>query len=272
MMNPNPHNIQLVAVDMDGTFARSDYTYDIPRFKDILARMAAVGCRFVVASGNQYHQLRSLFPDDAHELSFVAENGALVMDQEELLFAADIKEEAIMRVLSFCKEYPEIKNVMCGFNSAYCERGKVSEDFFNLTNIYYHKLKWVDDFSQVDDRILKFAPTVPVEKTTYYCELFGENLQGMLVPTSSGHGSIDLILPGCHKAAGLQKLVQRWGITPEQCVAFGDGGNDLEMLNYCGLSYAMANAPDEIKKSASYVCPSNDEDGVLVTLDKLFPK
>lgn len=270
-MNINPHNIKLVAVDMDGTFARSDYTYDIARFKAVLFRMKEAGCQFVVASGNQYYQLRSLFPGYYNELSFVAENGALVKDKEELVFSADIPKKTIMSVLELCKKYPEVKNVMCGRNSAYCERGTVSEEFFELTNIYYHRLKWVDDFAQVEDQILKFAPTVPVEKTAYYCDLFCDELEGLLVPTSSGHGSVDLIIPGCHKASGLKRLVQRWEMTPEQCVAFGDGGNDLEMLDYCGISYAMENAPDHVKKVASDVCPSNDNDGVLVTLDQLFP-
>ena len=80
-MNKNPHNLKLVAVDIDGTFARTDYTYDIPRFKAVLSRMKAVDCQFVVASGNQYYQLRSLFPNYYDELSFVAENGAFVKDK-----------------------------------------------------------------------------------------------------------------------------------------------------------------------------------------------
>ena len=75
---------------------------------------------------------------------------------------------------------------------------------------------------------------------------------------------------GCHKASGLKRLVERWGITPDQCAAFGDGGNDIEMLNYCGHSYAMENASENVKHAAKYVCPSNEEDGVLVTLDKIF--
>lgn len=270
-MNANPYDIKLVAVDMDGTFARSNYTYDIARFKAILSRMKDAGCQFVIASGNQYYQLRSHFPGYYNELSFVAENGALVKDKEELIFSADMPKEAITSVLELCKKHPEIKNVMCGVNSAYCERGTVSDEFFELTNIYYHRLKWVDDFAQVDDQILKFAPTVPVEKTDYYCDLFLDNLNELLVPTSSGHGSVDLIVSGCHKASGLERLVQRSGITPEQCVAFGDGGNDLEMLEYCGIGYAVDNAPDHVKKVADYICPSNDEDGVLVTLDQLFP-
>src|SRR5699024_7279680 len=48
-------DLKRVAADVDGTFVRSDYTYDKPRFARLLARMARAGCRFVVASGNQYY-------------------------------------------------------------------------------------------------------------------------------------------------------------------------------------------------------------------------
>ena len=95
-------------------------------------------------------------------------------------------------------------------------------------------------------------------------------LAGRVEPTTSGHGSIDRIRPGGHRAAGRRRLVGRWGITPGQCVAFGDGGNDIEMLRYGGHSYAMANAPAEAKQAARAVCPSNEEDGVLSTLETLF--
>lgn len=233
--------------------------------------MNAVDCQFVVASGNQYYQLRSKFSEYDQELSFIAENGAFVKDKETLLFSADISREAILITLELCKKHSKINNVMCGLKSAYCERGTVSEEFFKLTNKYYHKLQWVDDFAQVNDTILKFAPTVPIDKTDYYYNMFLNALDGLLIPTSSGHGSIDLIVPNCHKASGIERLVQRWNITSEQCVAFGDGGNDLEMLAYCKKSFAMDNAPINVKNIATEICPSNDDDGVLVTLEKLFP-
>lgn len=262
--------IKMVAVDTDGTFVRSDYTYDIPRFQRIFSRMKETGCHFVVASGNQYYQLRDLFPGYYDELSFVAENGAFVKDRDEIIFTADMPKETVDYVIDICREYPEISNVMCGVNSAYCERGTVTRNFFDLTGVYYHRLQWTDDFKTVNDQILKFAPTVPEEKTYFYYDMFRQRLKGCVEPTTSGHGSIDLIVPGCHKASGLKRLAERWGISPEQCVAFGDGGNDIEMLRYCGHSYAMANAPENVKKAANHICPSNEEDGVLVTLEKLF--
>lgn len=263
-------NIKLVAVDVDGTFVRSDYTYDIPRFKRILSRMKEAGCRFVVASGNQYYQLRDLFPGYHEELSFVAENGAFVKDGKELVFTADMPGETVEHVIDVCKEYPEISNVLCGVKSAYCERGAVSQAFFDITGVYYHRLRWVDDLKEVKDQILKFAPTVPEEKTYFYYNMFQERLRGEVEPVTSGHGSVDLIVPGCHKASGLKRLAERWGISPEQCAAFGDGGNDVEMLRYCGYSYAMENAPSDVKNAAGSVCPSNEEDGVLAVLETLF--
>ena len=118
-------------------------------------------------------------------------------------------KETVRFVADLCEEYPEIQNVMCGLRSAYCERGAVSREFFELTKIYCHRLDWADDFREVDDRILKFAVTVPDEKTYYYYDMFRERLEGRLEPTTSGHGAIDLILPGCHKASGLKRLAKR---------------------------------------------------------------
>ena len=76
----------------------------------------------------------------------------------------------------------------------------MSQEFFELTKIYYHRLAWVDDFKKVQDQILKFAPTVPEEKTYDYYDLFLERLKGKIEPATSGHGSIDLIVPGCPKS------------------------------------------------------------------------
>jgi hydroxymethylpyrimidine pyrophosphatase-like HAD family hydrolase len=68
-----------------------------------------------------------------------------------------------------------------------------------------------------------------------------------MVPVTTGHGSIDLIIPGVHKANGLRILQQRWGIENSEVVAFGDSGNDVEMLRQSGsaLRWRM---PDRISK------------------------
>ena len=266
------NDIKLVATDIDGTFTHADHTYDLERFKRILDRMNAAGCEFVVASGSQYFTIRDLFADCADQINFISENGAIIESHGRIIKVNEMATDVVDEMILFAHHHPEIEWVMCGAANAYCERGQVDQAFFDQTNFYYHHLKWVDNFNDVDDQILKFAINVPEKETDHYLELFRREFAGKIEPTSSGFGAIDLIVPGNHKAAALKQLVQRWKITPVQCAAFGDGGNDIEMLRYCKHSYAMANAPAEVKQVAQNVCPSNEDDGVLVTLDQLFQK
>lgn len=271
-MENRPESPRLVAVDMDGTFLRSDNTYNQDRFVGILKRMKEQNAKFVVASGNQYYQLRDFFLDIEDEIAFVAENGAFVKDGKERIFAADMPHSTVEQVIDLCRKYPQINTILCGVNSAYCQKGTVSQAFFGFASLYYHRLAWVDDLKAVDDQILKFALEVPEERTMEFYTLLCQNLEGLVEPTASGHGCIDLIIPGCHKASGLERLCKRWQIDPQDLAAFGDSGNDIEMLQYCGQSYAMANADDRVKQTARFLCASNDEDGVLEILDQLYPK
>ncbi len=81
---------------------------------------------------------------------------------------------------------------------------------------------------------------------------------------------LEIVPKGVNKALGMQKLLKLLNIKPEQAVACGDGFNDLEMLEYAGLSLATGNAKDEIKQIASDVLPTNDEDGVAFAIEKYF--
>lgn len=65
-------------------------------------------------------------------------------------------------------------------------------------------------------------------------------------------------------------MLNHWGYSPENLMVFGDGGNDIEMLKLAKYSFAMANAPQEIKNVACYQAPSNQENGVLQVLANHF--
>lgn len=73
---------------------------------------------------------------------------------------------------------------------------------------------------------------------------------------------IDIISQRGGKAVGIQHFLASRGIRPEESMAFGDGENDIEMLEYVGLGVAMGNAPAEVKRSADYVTASVGEDGI----------
>jgi len=78
--------------------------------------------------------------------------------------------------------------------------------------------------------------------------------------------------PNTNKGTGLAQLIKNLGIKKEEVLAFGDGGNDIELLQNAGWPVAMANACDALKSIAKLTTKSNSEDGVADMLEKIFLK
>lgn len=79
----------------------------------------------------------------------------------------------------------------------------------------------------------------------------------------------DLVAAGNSKAAGIGSILQHLGLHRDECIAFGDGANDIEMLQYCGIGVAMGNAAPEVCRQADYVTTSVDDEGILHALTHL---
>ena len=71
------------------------------------------------------------------------------------------------------------------------------------------------------------------------------------------------------KASAVQVLLDHYGLSARQAVAFGDSDVDADMLQYCGFGVAMGNSPKQVKEAADYVTASNDEEGVYIALNTL---
>jgi Cof subfamily protein (haloacid dehalogenase superfamily) len=78
---------------------------------------------------------------------------------------------------------------------------------------------------------------------------------------------LEFASPDVTKAAGLEFLSDRVGFSRERTVAFGDGENDIELIDWAGYGVAVANAHDRVKEVADFVCPAVDEEGVAQVLE-----
>lgn len=83
--------------------------------------------------------------------------------------------------------------------------------------------------------------------------------------TSSG----EITIRGINKSFGMQKYLDAVGLGREDCIAFGDGPNDHDMLAFAGIGVAMGNAADELKAIADYVTGSVDDDGLAKAMQAL---
>lgn len=260
--------IRLVATDMDKTFLTRTQDYDRPYFARLYAKMLQQQMVFVVASGNQYLQLTHFFPDYP-KIIYIAENGAYVRDQQKVYSLKTFAPAVIPKIWTVLRDIPNIQVVVSQAKQAYIA-DRESPQFIAIMGRYFHALKPVKDPAVVQEAVLKFSIGCPPEKTQRLVTLFEAKLAGLAEPVSSGHGEIDLIQPGIHKAYGLTVLRDALHIPFQQMCAFGDGGNDIAMLRQVGLGVAMANAQPEVKAAADAVTGTNEASGVLTYLEGLL--
>src|SRR5699024_10931663 len=90
-----------------------------------------------------------------------------------------------------------------------------------------------------------FAEAVPGYRAVRWNPVFAD-----VIPADGG------------KAEGLARMMARHGLTADQCIAFGDGGNDIEMLRAAGTGVAMGNASPTVQAAADYVTDTVDRDGI----------
>jgi Cof subfamily protein (haloacid dehalogenase superfamily) len=83
---------------------------------------------------------------------------------------------------------------------------------------------------------------------------------------------LEFASPDVTKAAGLDFVSEHLGFTRERTVAFGDGENDIELVEWAGYGVAVANAHDLVKEVADFICPAVDEEGVAQVLEAFLAR
>jgi Cof subfamily protein (haloacid dehalogenase superfamily) len=83
---------------------------------------------------------------------------------------------------------------------------------------------------------------------------------------------LEFASPDVTKAAGLDFVAEHVGFSRAQTVAFGDGENDIELVEWAGYGVAVANAHERVKEVADFVCPSVDDEGVAQVLEAFLAR
>lgn len=260
--------IKLVATDMDGTFLTDDKHFDKERFSHVYDYMTKNGITFVSASGNQYYQLKDFFKDFPKTL-FVAENGALVGSHDKIYKTDTFSHDVVQKTIKVLNSLDDVQSIVCGEKSAYIAKN-VTPEFAKMSKFYFPEITSVDKLEDVTDNILKFSINCPPDETETYMEKLADMIGPTVSVVTSGHGDIDVIRADVNKATGLDYLSDKLNIEPEEMCAFGDGGNDLEMLRYVGHGVAMKNASPIVHATAPFETVDNNQQGVIQHLEELF--
>ena len=269
--------IRLIALDLDGTLLNTQKQLSEEN-RAALTRAARAGIHIVPTTGRFFDGM----PEAVRELPFlryaITINGAEVADHRtgEELYKADIPLARALELMRYLDTLPVIYDCYqdnAGWISQHLKAridSTVKDPHFRRM---LHELRkpvpelkaFVTERGRDVQKIQFFIPTPELRQ-----ELL-ETLPKMfpdLAVSSSVSENIEVNAAGATKGKALLGLAERLGIPREGTMAFGDGLNDLSMLEAAGVGVAMENACAEAKAAADYITLSNDEHGVAYAIQK----
>lgn len=259
---------KLILCDMDGTLLNSKL--ELPkRLDQVIAALKLQDIRFGIASGRQYFRLKKQFANYS-DMLIVAENGASVYEGEKCLFYEALDDGLVINAENKLLKRFNYGAVYSGLKGSYIHPN-IGEVAYQHTARYCENIFFYKDINEVlkNDRILKIAYYIG-DGNSKKAALEFKDFNAISSVVVSGQNWVDINGLGMNKGKALKKLQDLYGLKAEDCIAFGDYDNDIELLKTAYYSYAMANADQKIKDVANFTCPSNDDDGVMKTLIELF--
>ncbi len=253
--------IKLVASDLDGTLLQGGAQKLTPRAIELINKLTQNGIYFVAASGRQYDNQRRVFDEIKDNISYIAENGSICIHQGKVISRATIGDSLAAKIIAEIKKQKHFEVVLSREDCCFIEDNDPA--FVNhIVHVMKNTTQIVKDIATVKGPILKIAicnmtdgPHIIDKYLRHLQNMFGEEIKVV----TSGNLWIDFIAPGANKGTALQDLMNLFHLQPEECMAFGDQYNDVEMLQLAGTSYAMSNAAPGISYYSTYVTASVEE-------------
>lgn len=260
--------IKLIVTDMDGTLVDSNHKIN-DELWEILPKLKAMGIIFSVASGRQYNNLVSRFKGHENEMVFIAENGAIGITKGEELFSDTLNKEIVLECIKLGRKIESSATILSGKKGAYIE--SKCEEAYKEASIGVNNLKLVEDLTKVEDDILKIAVYHGESSHDFLYEHY-KGFETNHTVVVSGKKWLDVMNKGVNKGSALKKVQNYLNITKEETMVFGDYLNDLEMFANAEFAIVMKNGHEELKKIATHIAKSNDENGVVEAIKEYVLK
>lgn len=266
--------VRLIASDIDGTFLNDKHTFDHDRFQQQLNQIMDRDMKFVVASGNQLAHCQEVFSKIDGDITFVAEDGAVIVEQGKILDESPIPANMLNDLVDYLIGTPEYKGatlILSGRDHVLTNLTKESPEW-DLTNYFYQNIIPNSDFKKINTPIYKVdIHWADMRDVRDKADKLRKDLGTELGSVMSGFSGIDITMPHVTKSYGLQQLQHIWNVSMDETMAFGDNQNDSAMLQHARLGYAMKNAAKEALEAAEFVTPlDNNQSGVMDVIDQVL--
>jgi Cof subfamily protein (haloacid dehalogenase superfamily) len=263
---------RLLAADMDGTLLNDNYELS-PRTQAALRAWMASGRYFIPSTGRPLcamDTVNAVFDDDT-DTPFIVYNGAMAVLRKsgKVLFSITIAPGLVPEIFRLGNERDLPVAIWCReklYANKDCDPIRFYQEATNAS------AKFIDSPGEIEELAALGVTKILWMDYPEKVLIHQKDMQAHFGAKINCHATrpelFEFVSPDASKAAALEKISAYLNVPREKMAAVGDGYNDLSMLKYAGLSIAMGNAPEDIKKICGHVTLTNNEDGAAVWIER----
>lgn len=284
--------IKIFASDMDGTLLNDNHLVT-KRTAQAIRDLQDAGIQFIISTGRSYNSAAPLLFVHGIRVPMINLNGAVFTDADGVAHnKIPLDYQVVLDMINFAKDHKLTYSIMTADNyymedpNSFIERvqnfidnSKEATDLlagldedsstaqFIVDVDYIHHL---DDFNLTSDhRPLKMMIlSTDTQLKQKFIETFESEESIDIV--SSGPDNLEITSHRAQKGIALKAYVESLGLTMDNVATIGDSLNDRSMLEMAKYSFAMENAPDNIKELAKFQAPDNHDEGVARVIEDIL--
>lgn len=256
--------IRLIVADLDGTLLKSDKSLD-DNIKDVISGQ---DYKFTIASGRSMVLVKKFISELNIDLPYITNNGAEIYQSNACVKQYSIPDEEVRFILKQVQEF----DLECHANAENCiyTMGKIDlilpfrkrfegvlpiVDNASIHEVCANAINKIMCIDKDLNKVQEFA-----NKINLYCEhVHCERAEG---------NAFVMVNRQASKGLALKNLLKLLHISSEEVVVFGDNYNDVSMFEAAKYSVCMENADNDVKNKATFICSSNDMNGVSDFIQK----
>lgn len=270
--------IKLIASDLDGTLMSGDHMTITPYTVHTLKTAHNAGIKIAIATGRPLALIDHVINQVPFVDYIIYSNGACVYNKNEnkIIYSNLIPNNQAEELSEYFLENKVFFEIYIDGRSHY-QLG--TENLFGDMELSSEFLDEVVSIMIGHKNLLQYIHGKNVEKITLYCvkeinfSKFKEKLLSYgLSVASSFKDNLEATASTADKGEAVKGICDIMGISADECMTFGDAGNDVPMLAFARYSFAMENGTDECKTAAHYIAQPNTEDGLAKAIEQFALK
>ncbi|KMY29372.1 hydrolase Cof [Lysinibacillus xylanilyticus] len=251
---------EILFFDVDGTLYNSEKILPASA-KEALLEARRNGYEIAIATGRAPFMIQSLL-EELDINTYVTFNGQYVVYRGEIVYTNGVEKDELSKIIAFgnARHEPVVFLDAQRMIASVGNNEMISESLNTLKYPYPN----IDSTYYMQNEVYQTLIFMEEKDEHLYREAF-PNVQFV----RWHRYSCDVLPKGGSKAAGIEKVLEKMGLTLNDAIAFGDGINDIEMLQAVGTGVAMGNGHERVKAVATHIAEHVDEDGLAKIMRQL---